>query len=114
MTNPDVLKGIVSGMKVPEGAKLEPRRSTYFDFAGDAETEMGGRFAKVLPTTITGSEPTVNYPKLAEGPWSEGPQGGDEPPLGFDINAQDPVGEVHEQARSEAKAAVVGTLRRRV
>jgi hypothetical protein len=79
-------------------------RSTYFAHANDVELEIGGRFAKVMPTTITGSEPIVKYPKQPEGsPWASDPIGA-EPPLGIDINAMEPTGEVHERtARSEAK-----------
>jgi hypothetical protein len=51
---------------------------------------------------VSGSEPVVNYP-AASGPWS-GPQPGPEPPLGFDVNAMEPVGEPFEVQRSLAGA----------
>jgi hypothetical protein len=84
-------------------------RNTYFGHAGDVELELGGRFAKLTPTTVTGSEPTVKYPKLESGPWAKD-ECPPEPPLGIDINAQEPVGEAHE--RTETKPVVKGIKRR--
>jgi len=50
------------------------RKATYHSFAqADADTEMGGRYAKVQPTTVTGSAPTA-WPKMPEGnPWATNP-----------------------------------------
>jgi hypothetical protein len=82
-------------------------RSTYFAHAGDVELEMGGRFAKVLPTTVVGSEPVVKYPKLPEGsPWAKD-ECPPEPGLGIDVNAMEALGEPHEQAASHAGDAGV-------
>jgi len=74
--------------------------STYFHHAAaSALDEMGGRFAKVQPTTVTGSTPSA-WPKMPEGnPWACDPLPM-EPPLGYAIDAQDPVGEPHEIAAS--------------
>src|SRR5262249_49720888 len=88
------------------------RRSTYHAHANDVEVEMGGRFAKLRTTQVTGSGAVVAYPKLPNGPWGEGPQVGDEPPLGCDVNAVEPVGEVHE--RKSSPVASVPRLRRRI
>jgi hypothetical protein len=56
----------------------------------DLEAELGGRFAKPRPL-VSGQVPTQ-----PEGsPWSRDPVP-IEPPLGFDVNAVEPVGEVHE------------------
>ena len=115
MTDPEVLKRIVAGVNVgTDQEKLRRKvkeervaRNTYLSHAGDVETELGGRFAKLTPTQVVGSEPTVNYPKLSEGPWSEGPPGGDEPlidgtgesnRLGYRIDGgQEPTDEVFER-----------------
>jgi len=58
--------------------------------------ERGGRYAtEDTKQTVIGSSP-ISYPKMPEGnPWANEPIG-TEPQLGFDINAQDPVGEPHE------------------
>jgi hypothetical protein len=78
-------------------------RSTYFEHAqSDPDLEMGGRFSRVNPSTVTGTAPGPEYPRLPSGPWSEGPGGGPEPPLGIDINAQEPTGEKHEVEASTA------------
>jgi hypothetical protein len=80
-------------------------RNTYFSHAGDVELELRGRFAKVLPTTVTGSEPVVRYPKQPEGsPWACDPTP-TEPPLGIDVHAQEAVGEPHELATKAAGGA---------
>jgi hypothetical protein len=70
-------------------------RSTYFSHAGDVELELGGRFAKLTPTTVVGTEPITKYPKLESGFWAKD-ECPPEPPLGFDVNTQEPVGEAHE------------------
>jgi hypothetical protein len=75
-------------------------RNTYLSHAGDVELELGGRFAKLTPTTITGSEPIAKYPKLESGPWAKD-ESPPEPPLGIDVNTQEPVGEVHELSRAK-------------
>ena len=62
---------------------------------------LNGRFNP--GSYVSGSEPAVNYP-AASGPWS-GPQPGQEPPLGIDVNALEPVGEAFEVQRSLAEAA---------
>jgi len=65
--------------------------STYLDHT---HSEEGGRFAK--PTNVIGATPTPQYPA---GPnWSADPTGV-EPPLGFDVNAVEPVGEQFEIER---------------
>jgi hypothetical protein len=75
-------------------------RSTYFARASDVELEMGGRFAKLTPTTVTGSEPIAKYPKLESGPWAKD-ECPPEPELGVDVNTPEPVGEVHELSRAK-------------
>jgi hypothetical protein len=46
--------------------------ATYHSFAqADAETEMGGRYSKVQPVTVTGSNPGAVYPRIDGGPWAK-------------------------------------------
>jgi hypothetical protein len=69
--------------------------------AADLGLENSGRFAK--PFAITGTEPTVQYPKLPESsPWhsNDGPP---EEPLGYSIDEAPIVGEPHEQRASLEK-----------
>src|SRR5262245_23330409 len=89
---------IVLGMKLPTAkeAKMtadeisqaekrrilrESRLATTYHSASQAfaEEDRGGRFAVLQKAQVTGSTPAVAYPKVPGGPWSEGPQGGDEP-----------------------------------
>ena len=82
------------------------RLSTYHQHAQvNADLELGGRFAKVTTTKVTGSEPISRYPKQpASSPFACDPVPA-EPPLGFDINAMEPTGEIHEQKASEKSSA---------
>ena len=83
-------------------AEDQRRLSTYRDHAeNDPELQLGGRFAKVTPTTVVGAASGPVYPRLPSGPWAEGDPSGDEPPLGLDINAIEPVGEKFEQIASD-------------
>ena len=63
--------------------------STFLDHT---HSEEGGRFAK--PQTIIGSDAVVQYPMAAPN-WSVDPVG-TEPPLGFDVNQIEAVGEKFE------------------
>jgi hypothetical protein len=74
-------------------------RSTYLDHAiARAEDEAGGRFAKQAPTTVTGGP---QYPRQPAGsPWSQGHVVGPEAPLGFSVDAIEPVGTPAEVQRS--------------
>ena len=50
----------------------ERRGKTYMGHALDAELELGGRYAKVHTTTVTGSTPGPTYPTQPEGsPWAK-------------------------------------------
>jgi hypothetical protein len=90
------------------------KTSTYHQQAqADADLEMGGRFAKVMPTSVTGTTPGPQYPRQpADSPSNQAALVGDEPPLGVDINAMDPVGEHHELEASKVEKAPA--IRRRV
>jgi hypothetical protein len=77
----------------------ERRGKTYMGHALDAELEMGGRFARVNTTTVVGSAP-IQYPaQPATSPWHSEPIG-PEPPLGYSVDDQEPVGEMFERAPS--------------
>ena len=96
-------------------AEDRDRLSTYRDHAeANADLELGGRFAKLTPTTVTGSTPTHQYPKLpADSPFNQAAtMVPDEPPLGIDINAMEPVGEHFERGDvAEGTGSSDGTTR---
>ena len=76
----------------------ERRRNTYAGHALDPDIELGGRYAKVHTTTVTGSTPRPTYPKQPDGsPWAKD-ECPPEPQLGYSVDAQEPVGEVFERA----------------
>jgi hypothetical protein len=79
----------------------ERRMRTYHGHALDADLEMGGRFSRVNTTTVVGSSP-IQYPaQPPTSPWHHDPCP-PEPPLGYSVDEQDPVGEVFERAHSAA------------
>jgi hypothetical protein len=70
--------------------KARERPATFKDFESAlANEQRGGRFAK------SSSDQTVT--SLPSGPWSAQPGPGDEPPLGYDINAVPDLGFRNEQ-----------------
>jgi hypothetical protein len=82
-------------------------RNTYFSHANDPELEMGGRFAKVIETTVIGKSP-ISYPQQPPGsPWASDPMP-PEPSLGYSVEAQEPVGERHEIEASAVPIAEDG------
>jgi hypothetical protein len=84
-----------------QSEKRETLRNDNMNFrtSSDLGLENTGRFAK--PFAVTGSTPAPQYPS---GPnWANDPTGV-EPPLGFDVNAIEPVGEHHEIQSSLAEA----------
>jgi len=87
----------------------EERFSSYRDHAeANADLELGGRFSKVTKTTIVGAAP-ISYPRLPlNSPANQAAMTAQEPPLGYNINDQDCVGEVFERA----EARKPGRLRR--
>jgi hypothetical protein len=84
--------------------------STYFQRAqADADLELGGRYAKVTETTVTGATPGPIYPKQPpNSPWHHDPMP-PEPPLGFSVNDLEPVGEPHERQAPAGDAASVAS-----
>lgn len=85
----------------------ERRMRTYHGQAtAGIEDDRGGRYAASGSSpTVTGSSP-IRYPaQPAHSPWHHDPIG-TEPPLGYSVEAQEPVGEVFE--RSPPSAPVDG------
>ena len=74
----------------------ERRMRTYHGHAQHTGQDFyGGRFKQVTTTNVVGAGP-ISYPAQPEhSPWRRDTCP-DEPPLGFDVNAQEPVGEPHE------------------
>jgi hypothetical protein len=71
------------------------RNDTFQSRAQAEADEIQGRFAQEHKATVIGTGP-VQYPMAAPN-WSADPVGV-EPPLGQDVNAQEPVGEAFEIA----------------
>ena len=76
---------------------------TYNTYAGRAAADIGleaqGRHAAAAKATVTGSARVPLYP-AASGPWNDPVQVPPEPSLGYEINAQEAVGEPFEIAAS--------------
>jgi hypothetical protein len=87
--------------KVMESDRLARKASTYHQLAEASADELaGGRFAKATnKQTVVGSSP-ISYPRQpSTSPWFNDPVP-PEMPLGYDINAMEPVGERHEIEKS--------------
>ena len=78
------------------------RAKTYF---GQAQHTVGGRYAKVHSTSVTGSSPTSYPAQPSTSPWHHDacPP---EPPLGFSVEEMEPVGEPHERTASATSSSV--------
>jgi hypothetical protein len=88
----------------------ERRLSTYRAFAeANADLELGGRFAKLHPTSVVGASPNHQYPRqpLTSTANQAMMAGQTEAPLGFSVNDMEPVGEKHEVAASSSRDVVV-------
>jgi hypothetical protein len=72
--------------------------STYRDAAQASIDDLcGGRYGAIGKPTVTGAAP-ISYPRLpSDAPSNQAAMIGDEPPLGIDVNAMEPVGEIHER-----------------
>jgi hypothetical protein len=81
-------------------------RSTYFQHAlTDPDLELGGRFKKLTPSTVTGSSSMSAVPQQpANSPWKCDPVPA-EMPLGYSVNDQEPVGELHERTGDAAEGS---------
>ena len=61
------------------------------------QDETGGRFAKNVPTNVSGKDPSTLYPRIPTGPWSANyAQVPPEAPYPEDISTPPIVGEHHE------------------
>ena len=68
------------------------RNDTYFARQSNTVEDNGGRFSKLTPATITGSTPSPQYPQQpANSPWHHDLVAATEP-LGFSVDAMEPVG----------------------
>jgi hypothetical protein len=75
----------------------ERRLKTYMGHAQHTGEDIyGGRFAKVNTTTVIGAAPASYPAQPATAPWASNPYP-DEPPLGYSVDAHEPVGEVFER-----------------
>src|SRR5262249_18973412 len=95
---------------VLENDRLVRQGSTFHAHAqADAELNLGGRFAQVRPTTVTGATPAAQYPRQPPtSPFASDPCG-PEPPLNYNIDAQEPTGEKFEIEASLASTSVDGS-----
>jgi hypothetical protein len=94
-------------------AEDKDRLSTLLDHSrANADLDLGGRFAKLHPTTVTGTTPDHQFPKLpADNPFNQAAaMVPNEPPLGIDINAMEPTGEVFERGDGGEASPVDGGL----
>jgi hypothetical protein len=78
--------------------------STYRDQANIDLLLEAGRFA--VEARVTGTDPAAVYPRIASGPWGGTHPVPPEEPLGYAIDAVEPVGEPHEVAASLAAQAI--------
>ena len=94
--------GAVDEISQAERRRIMREATTYHSAAeASIDKDRGGRFKVLTPTTVVGRS-SVAYPKLpAAAPSNQAALTADEPPLGYSVDALDPVGEPHE--RIEAK-----------
>jgi hypothetical protein len=86
----------------------DAKASTYLDHAiANADAGLGGRWAKPAPTQVICG---AAYPRQSpNSPWSHGHAVPAEEPLGFAIDAMEPVGEPHEVERSIERSSAAGS-----
>jgi hypothetical protein len=72
-------------------------RSTYLHHAeSSVDDDRGGRFAAIEKSATVVGASQISYPtQPATSPWARDVVG-DEPPLGYSVDAIEPVGEKHE------------------
>ena len=82
--------------------------STFVQFANSEANAAHDRFAQINKATVTGSQPSVQYPKLPEAsPWHSNPVP-PEPSLGYPVDEVPIVGEEFEVRASLERAAQTG------
>jgi hypothetical protein len=109
MTNPDIT------MKDKKEILENDRKvmNTYHALAQSSiDDERGGRYAAVSrPATFVGAGP-ISYPALPEeAPSNQMAMMPPEPSLGYSVNDQEPVGEIHEQDASRSTVKKAGWRR---
>jgi hypothetical protein len=82
-----------------EVLRNDARANTFAGRASAEADEIRGRFAQEHKATVIGSDGAPNYPRLPETNWVNDPVPPEEP-LGFSVEAHEPVGEVGEIAKS--------------
>jgi hypothetical protein len=71
-------------------------RHTFQSRAIAEADEIQGRFAEINKSNVVGSQQAVHYPRLPSGPWADPVQVPPEEPLGFSVEAMEPVGTIQE------------------
>ena len=77
--------------------------STFSQFANSEANQDAGRFEQINKSHVVGATPVPEYPTLPSNSWTNDPVPTEEP-LGIDVNAMEPVGELHEINASLAAA----------
>jgi hypothetical protein len=93
----DDYKAYLANEKLLQKAAEEKRASTYLAHAMVDADSVGGRYAATAKASVVGSTPMPSYPR--DGAGISWPQGSDE--LGYEIDAQEPTGEVFEQIEAQ-------------
>jgi hypothetical protein len=92
-------------------------RSTYFQHAQSViDEDRGGRFSAVGSSPKVVGTSSISYPQQPEGsPWRCDPVP-PEMPLGYSVNEQEPVGDIHERTSTASAVEAAGSkkFRRRV
>jgi hypothetical protein len=85
------------GAKVPfnNPTSQAERAATLREMHSVVSPEAGGRFAQRMIEHINTRGPTLEYPRLPSGPWSQS-QPPPEEPLGFSVEDMPVMGEPHE------------------
>jgi hypothetical protein len=83
-------------------------RSTYFQHAQSViDEDRGGRFSAAGSSPKVVGASSISYPAQPEGsPWRSDPVPA-EMPLGYSVDEQEPVGELHERTASTTAASAV-------
>jgi|SRR6516165_7983731 hypothetical protein len=70
----------------------QDRASTFFARAMASMGEELGRYSHLgKEQVVTGSKPVPQFPRIPSGPWSEPCPSGTSPPLGYSVDAMEPV-----------------------
>ena len=82
------------------------RNDTYFARQSNTVDDAGGRYAKLTPSNVIGSATSPQYPQQPENsPWHHDPVAATEP-LGFSVDAMEPVG-THAEVQASIEPALI-------